>query len=541
MHPLHLGVNDVPSTPAALCYGLQQAMLCISSLLVYPLIVSDVVCAGAAAVQLRVQLIAATFVTCGLATILQTTFGLRLSTLQGPAMAFLPPLLAYQSQHSCPYGPLDEVPPELWHSRFQEIQGSLLLACVTFVVAGSTGLAGLLSKLVGPCTIVPLMLLLTTSIVPTVEAKLSLHWISLVMLACIILMAFYLENTRVSIPYFSFSKRSSMTITVRLFGQFPYLLSIATVWFICWLLTISDVEPVGGEARTDKNMTVKMIRESPWVQLPLPGAFGRFRLLPGLCAAYVASCFASVIENIGSYELLARTSCQKPPPKNSVNRAIIFEGLGSMLAALLGVCTGVTTYAENIALMHITKVASRRTMQFAGVILVFLGLFTKIAAILAAIPDALVGGVLCVGVSMIGGVALSNLQLVDLKVTRNLSVMGLAFVLGLVVPLHFEKNPLKTGSKDLDDVLSMLLSIKMLVGGVIGVILDNTVPGATRDQRGFQATKFNEVDSDFDDDCGYRLPGSVNRLLSAIPALRYLPFLPSNIEPKEKMEKLSIA
>ena len=41
---------------------------------------------------------------------------------------------------------------------------------------------------------------------------------------------------------------------------------------------------------------------------------------------YLASCIASIIENIGSYDLLARVSHQRPPPKNAVNRAIAVEG-----------------------------------------------------------------------------------------------------------------------------------------------------------------------------------------------------------------------
>ena len=36
---------------------------------------------------------------------------------------------------------------------------------------------------------------------------------------------------------------------------------------------------------------------------------------------------------------------------------IQISGIGSCLAALMGVGTGVTTYAENIALMHITRVS----------------------------------------------------------------------------------------------------------------------------------------------------------------------------------------
>ncbi|ETN85769.1 hypothetical protein NECAME_16657 [Necator americanus] len=40
-----------------------------------------------------------------------------------------------------------------------------------------------------------------------------------------------------------------------LFG-FQYLISITVAWLICFLLTITDLEPEEGEARTDKNSTV---------------------------------------------------------------------------------------------------------------------------------------------------------------------------------------------------------------------------------------------------------------------------------------------
>lgn len=61
-------------------------------------------------------------------------------------------------------------------------------------------------------------------------------------------------------------------------------------------------------------------------------------------------------------------------------------------------------------------------MEVAGLILLFLGLFTKCAALLASIPEALVGGMLTMGVAMIAGVSLSNLQ-VSLSVFYLLSLV----------------------------------------------------------------------------------------------------------------------
>ncbi|VDK62889.1 unnamed protein product [Cylicostephanus goldi] len=147
------------------------------------------------------------------------------------------------------------------------------------------------------------------------------------MLACVVAMAVYMENLRISLPYYSIEKKRFYTTKVRLFGQFPYLLSILLVWFVCYLMTITGFEPEGGQARTDKNVSMTVLRESPWFQVPYPGRFGLPRWSIGLCMAYLASCLSSVIENIGSYDLLARVSEQRPPPKNAVNRAIMVEGI----------------------------------------------------------------------------------------------------------------------------------------------------------------------------------------------------------------------
>jgi xanthine/uracil permease len=107
-----------------------------------------------------------------------------------------------------------------------------------------------------------------------------------------------------------------------------------------------------------------------------------------------ASCVACGIESIGAYNTLAKISLEKAPNLSTLNRSIFVEGFGCFLGALMGTGVGVTTYSENVAVVSITKIASRYTMQIAGVMLIFLGVFTKFGAILATIPDPIVGGTL---------------------------------------------------------------------------------------------------------------------------------------------------
>ena len=43
-----------------------------------------------------------------------------------------------------------------------------------------------------------------------------------------------------------------------------------------------------------------------------------------------------------------------------INRGITIEGFGVLLAGLFGTGTGITSFSENIAIVGITRVASRR-------------------------------------------------------------------------------------------------------------------------------------------------------------------------------------
>ncbi|CAJ0936277.1 unnamed protein product, partial [Mesorhabditis belari] len=521
---LLFGVNDVPPSTYTAFLAFQQSMISLSGYLMFPFLISDLVCAGADTAKLRVYLIAATFISGGIATILQSTFGLRLAIIHGASFAFLPPLLAWSNlaENKCNLGPNDVVPEEEWKARLLTITGSLLISSFVFILIGAIGAVGFFSRHVGPITIVPLMSLLALSTVPSLERQLGMHWISIVELLLLLLFAIRLEHFQVPIPYYSLKNKRFQTARAPLFGQFPYLLAIGISWFICWLMTIFNLIDDQSPVSTRRNITQGLVAEAPWIKVPYPGEFGAPKISTALCIGFCASALSAMIESVGSYKMSARVSQQGSPPRNNVNRAVIVEGLGSFVAASLNVGTGITTYAESIALCQLTKVAARITVQFAGVVSICLGLFTKFAAVLACIPDPLIGGMLCLGMSMIAGVALSNLRVVNLLLTRNLAIMGFSLLIGLTVPLHFETHPIDSGHSTLDQVLNMLLSIKMLVGGLIAFTLDNVMPGASRTDRGLADE--GEDDGPLD---GFNLPDFLDRAFQALPFLRRLPFIPS--------------
>ena len=76
-------------------------------------------------------------------------------------------------------------------------------------------------------------------------------------------------------------------------------------------------------------------------------------LLIGMTAAMLSS----VIESIGDYYACARI-CEAPnPPKHAVNRGVLAEGLGNIIAGLIGATAGTNTYSTPIGMISITGVS----------------------------------------------------------------------------------------------------------------------------------------------------------------------------------------
>ncbi|VDK45351.1 unnamed protein product [Anisakis simplex] len=309
-----------------------------------------------------------------------------------------------------------------------------------------------------------------------------------------------------------------------LFG-FQYLIAILTSWGFCLFLTVANLVPEDSAARLDKNETLAVIRHAPWFRLPYPGQFGAPQFHMGLFLAFVVSALTSVFESVGDYHAAARVSDERSPPSHAINRGILAEGSGSFLAGLFGTGVGMTTHTENIGVIGVTRVASRYTMVIAGLMLIFLGAFTKLGAVLSTIPDPLVGGVLASSMAMVGGVAIANVQQVDLKSSRNIAILGFSIMVGMIVPQYFKDHPIQTGNATLDQVLLVLLTLPMFVGAFVACILDNTVTGVTREQRGLRSRGLaydlgeNGVDT-------YAFSPFLMKLVEKIPFLQFVPFLP---------------
>ncbi|XP_020643658.3 solute carrier family 23 member 1 isoform X1 [Pogona vitticeps] len=489
-------IEDTPPWYLCILLGFQHYLTCFSGTIAVPFLLAESLCVGKDQYTIS-QLIGTIFSCVGITTLIQSTVGIRLPLFQASALAFLVPaksILALD-KWKCPpekeiYGnwtlPLNT--SHVWQPRIREIQGAIIVSSLLEVAIGLMGLPGALLSYIGPLTVTPTVSLIGLSVFQAAGDRAGSHWgIAALSIVLIILFAQYLRNVSFLLPGYKWGKGFTL-IRVQIFKMFPIILAILVVWLLCYILTVTDVFPrdvnaYGYKARTDARGEIMSI--APWFRFPYPCQWG----LPTVTAAAVLGMFsatlAGIIESIGDYYSCARLAGAPPPPVHAINRGIFTEGISCVIAGLLGTGNGSTSSSPNIGVLGITKVGSRKVVQYGAGIMLILGTIGKFTALFASLPDPILGGMFCTLFGMITAVGLSNLQFVDMNSSRNLFVLGFSMFFGLTLPSYLDAHPdaISTGIAEVDQILRVLLTTEMFVGGSIAFVLDNTVPG-TQEERG---------------------------------------------------------
>ena len=153
----------------------------------------------------------------------------------------------------------------------------------------------------------------------------------------------------------------------------------------------------------------------------------RFEMSAIVLIAPVA--FILVAENLGHFKAVEGMTKARVTPY--MGRAFLADGLATTFSAGFG-GTGVTTYAENIGVMAVTKVYSTTIFVIAGVVAVMLGMSPKFGAIIQTIPAALLGGasIVVFGLITIAGLKIWMDNHIDFTKNSNLVIAAVTVIMG---------------------------------------------------------------------------------------------------------------
>jgi NCS2 family nucleobase:cation symporter-2 len=173
------------------------------------------------------------------------------------------------------------------------------------------------------------------------------------------------------------------------------------------------------------------IGQASWIGLP-DTYFGLEFTTPAAIALIGLMCimaFITTIETIGDISGVTMGGAGREPTDRELKGGIMADGLGSAIVAPFGGLPN-TSYSQNVGLIAYTRVMSRHVVTIGAIFLILCGLLPKLAAVISAMPEPVLGGA---AVVMFGMILSVGMKLVGQSgfTTRNMTIVAVSLGLGI--------------------------------------------------------------------------------------------------------------
>jgi xanthine permease len=411
-------------------YGLQHVLAMYAGAVAVPLIIANAL--GLSREQL-IYLINADLFTCGIATLIQTLgfwkMGIRIPIIQGVTFAAVTPMIIIGKTHG-----------------LTGIYGSIIVAgFVTFLIAPYFSrllrffppvVTGTIITIIG-ITLMPVAVRWAGGGNPAASDFASANFIVVALITLVLVLFFY--------RYFT-----------------GFLSNIAVLLgLVCGTIIAM---PFG-------LVNFSQVADSAWLGITTPFAFGLPTFDVASIAAMVLVMLVVMTETTGDCIAIGEI-IEKPITQDDLSRCLRADGFSTILGGILN-SFPYTAFAQNVGLVGLTRVRSRFVVAAAGVILVVLGLFPKLAAVIAAIPSPVLGGA---GIAMFGMVAASGvktLSRVSFDGTHNIMVVAISIGVGMItlaVPNFYHNFP---------SWAQVILHSGITAGSIAAIVLNAVLNGTS--------------------------------------------------------------
>ena len=212
-------------------------------------------------------------------------------------------------------------------------------------------------------------------------------------------------------------------------------------------------------------MSFTKVGTAAWVDIVSPLRFGmpQFHLVPIITMCIVM--IVVMIELVGMFLALGEMTGRKIDQQD-LARGLRADGLGTLIGGIFNTFP-YTSFSQNVGLVGVTGIRSRWVTAAGGGIMLLLGFLPKMAALVEAVPQVVLGGAGLVMFGMVAATGARILTAVDFKTNRfNLFVVAISVGFGmipLVAPNFFKYTP---------DELHPLLESGILLAAMSSVLLN---------------------------------------------------------------------
>lgn len=521
---MHYSLRNVPPFGILIFHAVQHFLSLITVFILIPHII--VPAAGGTDLDLA-RVISSSMMVSGIATVMHVVFGTRLPLVQGNTFSILAPTLAviYMPHNT------QRLAEDRFEDTMRDLMGAALCAGLFQMAIGASGLVILLLDFITPVVVASTIAAVGLSFFPRGFTLVG-TCVEIGIPQLVVVVIFAMHMRRVAIGGF------------RLFQIHAISLALALTWLYAFILTKSGAYDYGkckvngsvtdngtdcvkhvytmANCRTDVSNAINTV---DWMRPPYPFQWGSptFNLQSILIMA-VGNLVAS-IDSIGTYHGISSLVATRPPPPGVVSRGIAIEGLSSSLSSLFGL-PGVSTIPDSLHIIAASRMGCRMVVGVGALVLLLLSLFGHIGALLASIPPPMVGGLLCISLSMTVALGLSSLRYMEMGSSRNLLIVGLSMFLSLSVPSYFSSysslsgvGPIHTGYTGVDHVLNTIFSFNMIIAFLISLILDITVPGRVMERGVYVWSGKRAARSNSSVVADYEVPLGIGKLFRFLPCV----------------------
>jgi NCS2 family nucleobase:cation symporter-2 len=210
------------------------------------------------------------------------------------------------------------------------------------------------------------------------------------------------------------------------------------------------------------------IANAAWFSFPEPLRFGLTFPTAALVGMGVMA-IATSVETIGDLAAVTKGGAGREVTDRELSGGVIADGVGTAFASLFSAMPN-TSFSQNVGLVAFTGVMSRHVVSVGAGFLILAGFVPKVAAVISAMPSAVLGGAAIVMFAMVAAAGIRLLAETRLD-RRDLLIIAVAVGVGqgmAAVPDLVAIAP---------EQLRVLLITGIVPAGFLAVLLNVILPG----------------------------------------------------------------
>jgi len=413
---IRYGFNDVPKTYESIILAFQHVLAAIGGIITVPLAIGAAI--GLPPIDISI-LVSAAFIASGIGTLIQCIgigpVGAKVPGLMGSEIEFLAPSIEVGKYYGLPgiFGGIIA-------GSFFEILLSRMLKY--------------LGKLFSPVVRGTLILIVGLTFMP-----IGIRWISG-------------SSAELGIAFMVIA----LIIILNTFGK-----GIVSSGAILFSMLIGYAIAFAGGFVGHINVLERGI-----IAFPKPLSYG-ITFNPAAIIPFAVVYVISMIEMVGSLFAIGE-ACNEDMSMERIANGVLADGVTSTIAGFLN-SMPLTTFNQNIGIIALTGVASKRVITISGIILIAFGLFPPLGSIFGAIPQAVLGGAVLVMFGMVSATGIGILKNVEMN-NRNMLIISVSVSLAVGVSSFPEV------FSSLPTWAQMIFSSGLVTGCIASILMNYILP-----------------------------------------------------------------